>query len=385
MSGEKPVAPTDLRDYLKVQGWTVVDAALKDRLYVFENSNFPKRQLSYPMDMTAPDYQESLERVFWKLGDITGQKFESLVTKVHALKDDVLRLRVFFDGNDSSLPLGFAATLVQNTEKLLKATACTVLRPRMHHPRLSMVEANQFVEKARFQQTENGSFVLKVACPVQSMEIQGNLDIEDSGAPFVRQVTLALQSSLFKLTSAIEEDTLDALVSDLKSQGSPLISSNLCEALSAMHDEVVDNSLDVGFDWSALHAVPHSVSPRVIRIQKDYFSRIEEVRRELRTQEQHLEETFIGTVERLDGVMDESDRRSGDVILALLLPDEGETVRAKVSLSADDYSKADVAHMTNGAYVKVTGRLRPGRQPRQLTNVSCFERIGRSPLAGSGA
>ena len=32
MSGEKIVAPTDLRDYLKAQGWTVVEAAIKDRL-----------------------------------------------------------------------------------------------------------------------------------------------------------------------------------------------------------------------------------------------------------------------------------------------------------------------------------------------------------------
>lgn len=248
MSGENMVRPTDLRDYLKAQGWTVLDVALKDRLYVFENNRFPRRQLVYPMDMTAPDYRESLDRLFGKLGDITGQKQENLVTKIAALKDDVLRLRVFFDGNDSSLPLSFAATLIQNTEKLLKAAACAVLRPRIHHPGLSLLEANQLVEKARFQHTENGSFILKVACPVNSMEIQGNLDIDEFDSPFVRQVTLALQSSLFKLISAIEADTLDGLVSDLKSQSAPLISSNLCEALSAMHDEVVENSLDVGFD-----------------------------------------------------------------------------------------------------------------------------------------
>jgi hypothetical protein len=375
MSGENMVGPTDLRDYLKAQGWTVLDVALKDRLYVFENNRFPRRQLVYPMDMTAPDYRESLDRLFGKLGDITGQKQENLVTKIAALKDDVLRLRVFFDGNDSSLPLSFAATLIQNTEKLLKAAACAVLRPRIHHPRLSLLEANQFVEKARFQQTENGSFILKVACPVNSMQIQGNLDIDEFDAPFVRQVTLALQSSLFKLISAIEADTLDGLISDLKSQAAPLISSNLCEALSAMHDEVVENSLDVGFDWSVLYSVPQSVIPQTIRIQRDYFPRIEELRRELRTHDQHDEKSFIGTVERLDGVMDESGRRSGDVILALLLPDEGETVRAKVSLSANDYGKADTAHMTNGAYVRVKGRLRPGRQPCQLRDVSCFELI----------
>lgn len=379
MSSDKMVAPTDLRDYLKTQGWTVLQAALQDRLYVLENHRFPRRQLVYPMDMTAPDYKESLDRVLWKLGDMTGQKPESLATRVHALRDDVLRFRVFSDANDTSLPLGFAAALVQSTEKLLKAAACTVLRPRAHHPRLSLAEANQFVEKARFQQTETGSFVLKVACPVHSMEIQGSLDMGDGDTPFVRQVTLALQRSLFTIASAIESDTLEALVSDLKNQTAPLISSNFCEALSTMYDDGVDNSLDVGFDWSVLHTVPKGLSLRAIRIQKDYFSRIEEVRRELRTQEQHLEESFIGTVERLDGSMDESGRRAGDVILALLLPDEGETVRVKVSLSADDYRKADTAHMTHGTYVRVTGRLRPGRQPRQLTGVSCFELIVRDP------
>jgi hypothetical protein len=280
---------------------------------------------------------------------------------------------VSFDGNDSSLPLGFAGTLVQNTEKLLKAAACTALRPRTHHPRLSLSEALQLIEKARFQQTETGSFILKVACPIHALEVQGGLALDDSNPPFVRQTTLALQQSLAKLTSAIEADTLDALVDELKKSDAPIVSSNLCEAIAGMHDEAVDNSVDVSFDWSALHAVPQQSKAGRIRIQRDYFSRIEEVRRELRAVELEADDTFIGTVERLDGTMDDDGRRSGDVMLALLLPDEGETVRAKISLNAHDYENAIAAHKTNGAYVRVVGRLRPGRQPRQLTNVTRFE------------
>jgi hypothetical protein len=34
---------------------------------------------------------------------------------------------------------------------------------------------------------------------------------------------------------------------------------------------------------------------------------------------------------------------------------------------------ADRAHMTSGAYVRITGRLRPGRQPRQITDMARFE------------
>ncbi|PIZ49252.1 MAG: hypothetical protein COY42_04415, partial [Armatimonadetes bacterium CG_4_10_14_0_8_um_filter_66_14] len=109
-----------------------------------------------------------------------------------------------------------------------------------------------------------------------------------------------------------------------------------------------------------------------IRIQEDYFPRIDEVHRALRPGEEENEDTFVGTVERLDGEMQPDGRRAGEVVLALLLPD-AETVRARTSLSADQYADADKAHMTDNAYVKVKGRLHPGRQPRSLTDVATFE------------
>lgn len=375
MSAFMSVAPTDLRDFLKSQGWTLVDQGLAHRLYVLQHGSFARRQLVFPMDSSAPDYVESVSSVISKVAELSSVATENLLSRVQAVREDVLRLRIFFNGNDSSLPLSFASAVVNSTEKLLKAGACTVLRPRAHHPRLTLSEAAQFVDKARFGQTENGSFVLRVACPVQAMEVQGTLELGDDNAPFVRQVTLTVQRALTQLTNAIEADTLDGLVSEIKASDSPLVSSNLCEALSGMHDDQVDNSLDVGFDWSLLHRLPTDISLGRIRIQRDYFARIEEVRRELRACELEQTETFIGTVERLEGEMGADGRRSGVVVLALLLADEGETVRARIVLHADDYAIADQAHMTNGAYVRVTGRLRPGRQPRQLTDISLFEEL----------
>jgi hypothetical protein len=69
------------------------------------------------MDTTAPDYRESVLIVLDKLAELTGQSPESLLAKAQGLKDDILRLRVSFDGRDDTLPLSFAGTLVRNTEK----------------------------------------------------------------------------------------------------------------------------------------------------------------------------------------------------------------------------------------------------------------------------
>lgn len=378
MSTENLVAPTDLRDFLKAKGWSLREEGLKDRLYVLENPQFTRRQLVFPMDLSAPDYVESVWLILDKLAEMLGKSKEVILSQTQAIKDDVLRVRMFSASNDASLPLSFASTLVDGTQKLLKAAACTVLKPRTHHPRLSLHEAIQLIEKSRFGHTEPGSFVLKIACPIHAMEVQGNLGLNEHEIPFVRQVTLSLQRGLVQLVNAIEADTLDRFVESLKNTAAPLVSSNLCEAVTELHDDGIDNSVDIEFDWSLLQAVP--VQDRLIRpvrIQRDYFSRIEDVRRELRSVELHREDHFIGTVERLDGEMGDDGRRSGDVILALLLP-EGESVRVKTTLSPEEYAKADKAHMTDGAYIEVSGRLHPGRQPRQLTHIAKFELIGAS-------
>jgi hypothetical protein len=114
---------------------------------------------------------------------------------------------------------------------------------------------------------------VRVSCPLNALEVQGSLELDDSDAPFVRQVTLSLNQALQQLTSAIEADSIDSLVNSIRTSASPLVSSNLCEALSGMHDDQMDNSLDLTFDWSVPGTFPADCT-QPIRIQRDYFARL---------------------------------------------------------------------------------------------------------------
>ncbi|WP_157205462.1 hypothetical protein [Methylomonas koyamae] len=376
MNYEALVTPIDLRELAKSLGWELVDEGLVDRLYVLRNKSYPRRQLVFPMDMTAPDYAESSYKQIEKLGEMLGECPRTLMARALNIRDDTLRFRVFSSQSaDRSLPLGFATTLVSGVQQLLKASACTVMRPRVHHPRLTFSEAQQLIEKSRFGHTEPGSFVLRVSCPVHALDVQGELPSDDENSlPFVRRVTVSLKRGMEQLIRAIETDSLDRLVESVKAESAPLISSNLCEALNQFYDESLENGLDVSFEWSVSEPVAIKDSlKRPLRFQQDYFGRIEEVRRELRDSEGHTTDTFIGTVERLSGEMGEDGKRAGEVILNLLI--QGESIRAKAILSSDQYYEADRAHMTEGAYIQVRGKLQPGRQPRQMSELSQFKLI----------
>ena len=378
MNFETLIAPTDLRDYAKAEGWTLLKEAAKDRLYVMSNPRFQRRQLVFPMDTNAPDYSEAIALMVNKLALMEQRTPDAVLKSLLEFSDDAVAFRVTSPRPEERyLPLSFAGAMVAGAQQLLLASACTVLKPKAHHPRLSRTEAQQFLDTARFRHTQPGSFVLNVSCPVQAMDVQAPLLPNEFEAPFVRRATLTLRHSLRQLVSAIETDSLDGLVESLKKSETPLISSNFCEALTRFEEQTLKNSVDVGITWAASIPRPNNEPAfAVVRVQNDYFSRIEEVRRELRSNEKHMEDTFIGTVERLDGEMGEGGNRSGEVILSLLLP-EGEQVRARTNLNAEQYAKADQAHMTEGTYVKVGGKLHPGRQPRQLSELRAFDLIQR--------
>ena len=375
MNLETLIPPTDLRDYAKDQGWVLLKEAAKDRLYVMTNPSFDRRQLVFPMDTTAPDYSEAVMLVVGKLAAMEGRSDQAVIKNLLEVGDDAIAFRVTTPRPDErSLPLAFAGSMVTGAQQLLLASACTVLKPQAHHPRLSRTEAQQFLETAKFRHTQPGSFVLNVSCPVQGLDVQAPLLPDEAEAPFVRRTTATLRKALGELVTAIETDSLDTFVEATKNGANPIVSSNLCEALTRFEDSSLKNSVEIGITWAA--AIPKPANEgriSIIRIQHDYFPRIEEVRRELRSKEQHLEDVFPATVERLDGEMGDDGKRSGEVILRLLLPDGDELVRARANLTTDQYELADKAHMTDGAFVKVAGKLHPGRQPRQLSNIKSFE------------
>lgn len=375
MNLETLIPPTDLRDYAKDQGWVLLKEAVKDRLYVMTNPRFERRQLVFPMDTSAPDYTEAVMLVVDKLATMEGRTPQDVFDSLVEVGEDGVSFRVTTPRpNEWSLPLSFASSMIAGTQQLLMASACTVLKLQAHHPRLSRTEAQQFLDTTKFRHTRPGSFVLNVSCPVQAMDAQSPLmPDEEAGAPFVRRATTVLRRSLRELVTAIETDSLDDLVEASKKGEGLVISSNFCEALTRFEDESLKNSLEIGIKWAASVPRPRN-EPRisVVRIQHDYFPRIEEVRRALRAEELHVEDVFPATVERLDGEMGSDGRRAGEVILSLFTS-ESEIVRVRANLNAEQYAQADEAHMTEGAFVKVAGKLHPGRQPRQLSDIKSFE------------
>ena len=241
----------------------------------------------------------------------------------------------------------------------LLASACSVVNPVRFHPRLSRSEADSLLTACRAGQTERGSYVLKVVCPLHAV------DVPDREEPFTRRVTRYLMQTTHRLVTNIENDTFDEYERE-PDETSPLdeppLSSNLCDALLRMQPERDDAhaQIELSTSWAADRRVrpPRDVPSRVA-VKSEYFEEIEQIAKILRPiDDSRSEETLVATVEQLGGDVDPDGRRSGEVMFNILKDDEN--LRARARLDAEQYRVALEAHEKGNAYVVLHGRLRRG-------------------------
>jgi len=360
------ISAIDLRDFLKSFGWQPRDHASTSGLVVLAHPDFPRRQLVFPVDSSAPDYADAIGLTLQKVADLQSLPIESVLTQLSELNDDTVRFRVVDTRHtDNFIPLSYAVTALKGAKDLLLSAASTVLQPQVRHPSKPRTQAQEFVDQLRFRQTERGSFILKVSAPIRAVDFQADL-FGNERSPFVRKATLTACRSLNRLVTAIETDQIDQLVTETRQSPTPELSTNLCNAVTYFRESHDDYDLYVDFAWAASVSPPPGIRSE-IKVQKDYFSRIYDVAQALRKDTpESEEESFLATVEHLAGDIGSDGRRYGEVILNLYPRDE-EPIRARAMLTADQYEQADKAHMKAGAYIKVTGILQPGYQPRNLT------------------
>jgi hypothetical protein len=374
------ISPTAVRDFAKARGWKVLDEGLRHRLFVMSNPEWEHTQLVFPIDDTAPDLSEAVWEVARKLSEFSGESIETILNGMQQTWSDVLRFAIVSGRpNDQGIPLEFAASVLDGAQQLISSATHTALKPQLHHPRLSRSEAETVLKKSEFQQTEHGSFILKIACPVDAVENQGMLPLEGDDSSLVRRATVIIDTAISRIVEAIEKDAVENLVEEIKRETAPLISANLCEALTQFNDRDLENSLDFAVDWASSRPRRGS-RPRspVVRLQPNYFRFVSEIADALRALSEDEEDSFVGTVEKLHGEVGEDGRRAGEVILNLFHPETNEIVRARAILNADQYDLAIQAHRESRNLIETTGKLSSGRQPRQLSNISQFllKRVG---------
>ena len=356
------VSSRETQGYVRTRGW--VQARPVGRLMVFNRAEAGSLdQVLVPMDAARPDYAERVLDVVEKLSRFEGRPAGRVLVDLLNYDADVLRYRVISSRSErGTLPLTQAIELLNGAKQSLLAAEHSAIRLKRHHPRLNRTDAVQLLDACHMGQTELGSFIVSISCPLHAVDVDQAGPIGDT-RPFARRATSLLGRALAELNSAIEEDRINSVVD----QDEPLVSANLCEAILKMRPADEAGSLEFIPSWASSEPVVDDRFTRPVMFSADEFTSIEEVYRQLRPVEGLSDKPWIAFVDELKGTQDDTGTREGDVVFTLF--DDDELVRAKASLNAAQYQLAYEAHNPTHPLV-VRGQLSRGPRVSRLSNVT---------------
>jgi hypothetical protein len=267
------------------------------------------------------------------------------------------------------MPLDDGVRLFEGVRQALLAAVRGVMKPQRYYLRLSGGSAEEFIKSCRLGQTERGSYIATVACPIGLLP-----ERQREGLPFTRQATELLWNTMATISNALEERHEDRLLA-IQDEGIA-ISSNLCEAIVAMQPEDDRASLEVRCSWAA--SLPmNDVLPEQIVFRSPARQRLLGVAKQLKTIEQPDSLTeYIASIEKLHGEPNVAERRLGEI--GVIVNDLGKTTKARLEVTPEDYAKACTAHR-DGRAVSFRGRMVRGPRSRRIENYREFEILSRLP------
>lgn len=374
------VTPLEIRDYALSYGWTLVKDAIKEGLFVLNSPNQDFKQLMFPIEPNSKDFNSLAELAISKIALLIQKSNFHILEEIREVNDDVISLRYYSDNKTvNSLSFQEALESIEATKQMILAAGSSIVNPVLYHKRLARLEATELLKKTRFRHTEEGSFILKISCPIQLEAAPApNLFGEDNmSKPFSRKAFELINSGAIKLLNTVEEDSFSQLLEEQIQADNPIISYNLCDSLVSLFDDERELPFELKFNWSRayLNKLPTPQTPSIVRFPYSFKPKLDELKNYFKPESRETADTFFGTVESLNGNEGDDGRRAGEIILSLII--ESEIVNARASLDSDWYDIAYKAHGIGGGLVKVKGRLLPDKRVRLLDEISIFESVSK--------
>lgn len=368
--------PEDVRNYFKSIGWLAINN-VPGEISIYRHPENELAEAVIPLNPGYSDYTSMMAKVVLQISKTQGRSIVAVVNDLLLpTYADVMRFRLdAFNTQRGTIPFIDGLALLNGAKKAILSSACSIVQPRRFHPKLSRAEADAFFDRCELGQTERGSYIASVICPVElipdtdtSNALFPDFVTSEPEDPFGRKVTKALIASIDDITASIRLDQIDNYVASLRPDSN--ISANLCEAIAELEPDGNDSALEISVNW-ALIGKPPINTPSQVLIPKHYFPAFRSLSRQLRpAQPKEKPDRFIGFVDTLEGSTNDDGLMQGPVIISFVT-DEG-PIKARIILNHDEYTYACDAHR-DVMHVSVHGLLNRGTRIGTITDHSGFQ------------
>jgi len=341
--------PAEVESYLESRHWTFVREVTNGSIWVAEQAApGDSVDVFVPHEISFGDYARRLREVVETVSLVERRADSEVIRDLVETAADVVRFRLPHTFVDESVRLSDALTLFQRARQAMRAAALSAVEPKPVHASSAPYQVESFLNRLRLGHTERGSYVIRVICPLGTVEAPPGELGPRTDEPFGRFATVGLSSALSAMDEALaatrQGDDLRPFA-DAIPRG---VSSDLCDAVGELtragrahsegdRDEVAQ--VTIHFSWSPTRPVRADVRSSFSIAEAD-VPLLQDAAKFLKTVVPRPRVTIIGHVVRLERQESQPD---GSIGIKGDLGDGHERV-VVVRLTPTDYAQALHAH-----------------------------------------
>jgi|AGTN01.1.fsa_nt_gi hypothetical protein len=326
-------------------------------------------QVIVPIERDFVDYADSMYDLAVTLSKTENISVERIILELLNPMADILRLRIDNDDiKDGSILVEDALNFYEKAKKLLTYAAQDTLMPKKYHNGRPYGEVQEFIGKCRIGQTEMGSYIVNLVCPL--CDIKENTEFEQlsifdsedrSSISFTRKVTNKLMRSLNLIKNTLDNsEDLEKLTDNDTDNNVDKISINFLESLQNLNINKEKSELETSMKWAPT-VFKNRSQTSFVKFNYNYYKPLYAYTSNYKIRNVDLlsKKTYIGKIRELNGEENIETRKNG--IIKLVSLEEENAITISAILNLDDYNEAVIAHKL-GKYVQVTGTLNPTKK-----------------------
>ncbi len=252
----RAITPAALRAYVVAEGWQRV-GTFGSHSDVYVRDDHP--ELILPGTNSLGDYASVIGSVISLVAGAESRDELQVFRDLSVADRDVIRVRAPAADDDGSIRIEEGVELVVHARDLLLSSACSAWDPRPAYRAGKVRKAEQYIERVRLGQTEQGSFVITLLAPVPpalDQPDQPTLWPMEEEEPYERLVTRKFTEGLAAARVAVEATNRGASFDVFERSVPRGVSANLCDAVSRLIR--VGDGLDISVTWARTRRTPEA-------------------------------------------------------------------------------------------------------------------------------
>ena len=331
--------------------WRELDVLMNGRVRQFVSPDDEYVAL-IPLVKEFSDYYRVMGETLQSIASFENRSIEALVNRILNPSYDIQKWRIANNyTSDGKIPFFSMTDTIEKIKDVLATAYLDTLNPTRFHKKVYTTDVNKNISEYSFGQTEIGSYILNILCPLGNYQYT-IFNPTEQDIPVNRKINMRLLSSIDNIQKDLKNSNNNKVDEDVD-QG--LYSINFLDSLVDIYDETKDTEMNIIVDWCKDIGFVNEPPISSIKLEPIFMEKVNFIADKYRPKkEENIKKTYYGKIESITANPKVEDREYVQIKIVTIGDDNKKlNIQSRLNYSTF-YSIVKIA-FDNGSNIKLSG------------------------------